>query len=74
MRARRWTRLEVRADVEDAFNAEVQAAVVTTVYNAGGCSSYYLDAHGRNSTIWPWSTTSLVERVGRFDPRAYDAQ
>ena len=74
MRERQWTRLEVRADVEAAFNAEVQTAVKSTVYNAGGCSSYYLDANGRNSSIWPWSTTRLVDRVGRFEPAAYRAQ
>jgi cyclohexanone monooxygenase len=74
MRDRRWTRLEIRADVENAFNDEVQAAVASTVYNAGGCSSYYLDRNGRNSTIWPWSTTRLVDRIGRFDPTAYQAR
>jgi cyclohexanone monooxygenase len=74
MRDRGWTRLEVRADVEAAFNDEVQDAVKSTVYNAGGCSSYYLDANGRNSTVWPWSTTQLVDRVGRFDAAAYQAR
>nr|HEX4316047.1 NAD(P)/FAD-dependent oxidoreductase [Kofleriaceae bacterium] len=74
MRARGWTRLEVRADVEAAFNDEVQTAVKSTVYNAGGCTSYYLDHNGRNSTVWPWSTTRLVERVGRFDAADYQAR
>jgi cation diffusion facilitator CzcD-associated flavoprotein CzcO len=73
MRERQWTRLEVRAETEEAFNSEVQAAVKSTVYNTGGCSSYYLDANGRNSTIWPWSTSRLVDRVGRFEPEAYRA-
>jgi cation diffusion facilitator CzcD-associated flavoprotein CzcO len=74
MRERRWTRLEVRADVEESFNAEVQAAVKSTVYNVGGCSSYYLDVNGRNSTIWPWSTNRLVGRVSKFEVKAYQAR
>ncbi len=74
MRERRWTRLEVRADVEAAFNSQVQAAVQSTVYNAGGCSSYYLDRNGRNSTIWPWSTSRLIERVGKFEPGSYEVE
>jgi cation diffusion facilitator CzcD-associated flavoprotein CzcO len=73
MRRERWTRLEVRADVEAAFNDEVQAMLSRTVYNVGGCTSYYLDASGRNSTIWPWSTGRLVRRVGKFEARAYSA-
>ncbi len=73
MKKERLTRVEVRKDVERAFNAEVQEALPRTVYNAGGCSSYYIDENGRNSFSWPWSTDALVARVGRFDPRAYDA-
>jgi cation diffusion facilitator CzcD-associated flavoprotein CzcO len=74
MRARSWARLDVRPDVEAAYNDEVQGALAQTVYNAGGCASYYLDANGRNSTIWPWSTTRLVKRVGAFQASAYDAR
>jgi cation diffusion facilitator CzcD-associated flavoprotein CzcO len=74
MRDRSWARLDVRADVEAAYNDEVQGALASTVYNAGGCASYYLDANGRNSTIWPWSTTRLVRRVGAFEATAYDAR
>jgi cation diffusion facilitator CzcD-associated flavoprotein CzcO len=74
MRKRGWTRLEVRADVEASFNDEVQAMLQRTVYNTGGCTSYYLDENGRNSTIWPWSTGRLVRRVRRFEAAAYDAR
>ncbi|OLR92550.1 flavin-containing monooxygenase [Actinokineospora bangkokensis] len=70
-RDRGWRAMSVRREVQDAFNAEVQQAVAGTVYNTGGCSSYYLDANGRNSFIWPWSTPRLRSRVGTFDPRAF---
>ena len=33
-----------------------------TVWNAGGCRSYYLDRNGRNSTIFPGSTLELRRR------------
>ncbi|MFI9386917.1 flavin-containing monooxygenase [Kutzneria sp. NPDC052558] len=65
------TSLEVRRPVQDAFNARVQAALPGTAYNAGGCRSYYIDANGRNSFSWPWSTERLVELLGRFDPTEY---
>ncbi|QKW08415.1 NAD(P)/FAD-dependent oxidoreductase [Streptomyces sp. NA04227] len=63
--------IEVRAEVQAAFNKELQAALAGTVYNSGGCRSYYLDANGRNSFSWPWSTGQLRSRVGRFDSRDF---
>ncbi|MGQ0840549.1 flavin-containing monooxygenase [Actinokineospora sp.] len=71
LRAHNWPTVDVRADVQAAFNAEVQAALPTTVYNAGGCSSYYLDVNGRNSFSWPWSTARMRARIARFDPAGY---
>ena len=37
----------------------------------GGCSSWYLDAHGRNVTLWPGTTWSFERAMARFDPHAY---
>lgn len=66
-----WTRMEPRPEVQAAFNAEVQQALATTVYNAGGCQSYFLDVNGRNSFNWPWSTGRMRDRLRRFDESAY---
>ncbi|MEW2049306.1 NAD(P)/FAD-dependent oxidoreductase [Streptomyces sp. NPDC005476] len=66
-----WTALEVRGDVQAAYNARLQAALAGTVYNSGGCRSYYLDVNGRNSFSWPWSTDRLRAEVGRFDARDF---
>ncbi|MGW4480845.1 flavin-containing monooxygenase [Rhodococcus triatomae] len=71
-RAGGWTRMETRTDVQAAFNADVQQALATTVYNAGGCQSYFLDVNGRNSFNWPWSTGRMVQRLNEFDERAYE--
>jgi cyclohexanone monooxygenase len=65
--------IDTRPEVQMAFNADVQEALRSTVYNAGGCKSYYMDANGRNSFSWPWSTTAMRERIGDFDPDAYVA-
>ncbi|WP_433606223.1 flavin-containing monooxygenase [Prescottella agglutinans] len=70
-RAAGWTRMEPRPEVQAAFNAEVQEALATTVYNAGGCHSYFLDVNGRNSFNWPWSTGRMRERLRHFDEAAY---
>lgn len=68
----RFGAFDVRRDVEVAYNEEVQAALTGTVWNAGGCASYYIDANGRNSTIYPWTTVDLRRRLRRFDPACYD--
>jgi len=61
---------DVRPHVQDAFNEEVQRRLQGTVWNAGGCRSYYLDRNGRNSTIFPGSTIELRRRL-RFAPGDY---
>ena len=60
----------MRPAVQDDFNEEVQRRLRGTVWNAGGCRSYYLDRNGRNSTIFPGSTMELRRRL-RFAPRDY---
>ena len=45
-----------------------------TVWNTGGCQSWYLDAHGRNTITWPKSTLTFRRQLARFDTEAYHAQ
>ncbi|MFC4944452.1 flavin-containing monooxygenase [Pseudonocardia sp. GCM10023141] len=66
--------IDVRKGVQSSYNSEVQAALAGTVWNAGGCSSYYLDANGRNSAIYPWSTIDLRRRTRRFTLAAYETR
>jgi cyclohexanone monooxygenase len=61
----------VRPDVQAAVNRRVQRSLQGTVWNAGGCQSYYLDRNGRNSTVWPWSVARLRWELRRFDPDSY---
>ncbi len=68
-----WSALEVRPEVEQGFNERVQRALEPTVYNAGGCASYYLDGGGRNIANWPWSVARL-HREMRFRTEDYLAR
>jgi cation diffusion facilitator CzcD-associated flavoprotein CzcO len=63
--------VEVRADALRAFNDEVQRALAGTVWNSGGCTSWYLDGSGVNRSIYPWTTLDLRRRLRRFDLAAY---
>ena len=66
MRDRGASTVDVRREVQVAYNERVQSALATTVWNAGGCQSYYLDRNGTNSTIYPWTTIDLRRRTARF--------
>ena len=56
------------------YNRDLQAALETSVFNTGGCRSYFIDRNGRNSTNWPWSIRELRRRLRRFDAAAYEAE
>jgi cation diffusion facilitator CzcD-associated flavoprotein CzcO len=72
MARRRAATLEVRADALDAYVREIDAGLAASVWNAGGCRSWYLDRTGRNSTIWPGPTFRFRGRLRSFDPAVYD--
>ncbi len=63
--------LDVRADVQAAFNADVQAKLEGTVW-ASGCRSWYLDRSGRNAGILPEPGWRYRRRMSRFDREAYE--
>jgi len=63
------SRLAVRPGVQRAFNDRLQAKLRGTVWDSG-CRSWYLDAAGKNRTIWPGFTFSYWWRTRR--PRLAD--
>jgi cation diffusion facilitator CzcD-associated flavoprotein CzcO len=71
MDERSATAVEVRPAVEHAFNAEMQERLRTSVWNTGGCASWYLDRNGRNSIQWPGFTYEFRRRTRSFDAGEY---
>jgi hypothetical protein len=55
-------------DAQDHFNAELQRKLAGSVWNTGGCRSWYLDEHGKNRTLWSgftwqyWLATRWLKR------------
>jgi cation diffusion facilitator CzcD-associated flavoprotein CzcO len=68
------TTLEVRPEAQDRYNERLQHRLARTVWNRGGCRSWYLDANGRNTSLWPGSTWTFRRRTRRFDPWAYQTE
>ncbi len=63
--------IEPRQDEQDRYNARLQEQLAGTVWNAGGCASWYLDRHGRNSTLWPRFTFTFRSALSSFDLGRY---
>jgi hypothetical protein len=50
--------------------SKLQDKLDGTVWLEGGCASWYLDAKGRATTLWP-STTLAFARQAKFLPQEY---
>lgn len=66
--------LEVRADVLDGFDSAAQRSLSTSVWNQGGCDSWYLDADRRNTNNWPGFMTGYRRRTRRLAPSDYHVE
>jgi cyclohexanone monooxygenase len=71
MRADGLTSVQPRPEAQRRWNDALQRRLARTVWNTGGCSSWYLDSHGRNTTLWPGTTFSFRAKLARFDQDAY---
>ncbi len=70
MDEQRIAEFEVRPEAMAAYNAQLQAKLPGTVWMSG-CASWYLDADGRNTTVWPDFTWRFRHRTKRFKTDAY---
>jgi len=71
MRRRRICAVDVRPEAQANFMAALAERFVGTVWQDGGCDSWYKDAHGRVTAIWPGSAASYQSAVRRTDLRDY---
>jgi cation diffusion facilitator CzcD-associated flavoprotein CzcO len=62
--------IEIRAEAQQRFNAELDGRMEGTVWSTG-CASWYLDDTGRNATLWPDWTWRFRRRAARLQPADY---
>jgi cation diffusion facilitator CzcD-associated flavoprotein CzcO len=65
------TTIEVDRGTHDSYNRMVDRKMSTTVWELGGCTTFYQDVTGRNATLWPDWTFSFRRRAKRWKSRAY---
>jgi cation diffusion facilitator CzcD-associated flavoprotein CzcO len=63
--------LDPRPEAVAGWNARVQRRMRRTVWNTGGCTSWYLDGYGRNTTLWPGTTAEFRTATRRVDLAEY---
>jgi cyclohexanone monooxygenase len=71
MRRNDYAAVEVNADAVATYNADIQRRMKRTVWTTGGCASWYLDAHGNNTVLWPRGTVAFRRATAEFDVAAY---
>ncbi|MFJ3925532.1 flavin-containing monooxygenase [Streptomyces sp. NPDC090022] len=64
--------LAARPSAVHAWNRRVQDRMTRTVWNTGGCTSWYLDANGRNTTVWPGTTGEFRRETRSVDMAEYE--
>ncbi|GAA1585468.1 NAD(P)/FAD-dependent oxidoreductase [Streptomyces globosus] len=64
--------LAARPSAVGRWNRQVQARMERTVWNTGGCTSWYLDAQGRNTTVWPGTTGEFRRLTQTVDMAEYE--
>lgn len=62
---------EVDPARQAAYAAEIDQRLALTVWQQGGCQSWYQNEHGRNVSLWPGSTHGFARFMRRFDPESY---
>jgi len=56
---------------QDGFNDELQRKLASSVWNSGGCSSWYLDEHGNNRVLWSGYTWQYWAATRKLKPAEY---
>ncbi|MFD2081307.1 Predicted flavoprotein CzcO associated with the cation diffusion facilitator CzcD [Actinopolymorpha cephalotaxi] len=65
LRRRRGEVVEVEAAAQRRFDAMLRRRLDRAVWSTGGCTSWYLDEHGVNRTLWPGFTFEYWARTRR---------
>ncbi|MEV6324943.1 hypothetical protein AB0M45_27735 [Nocardia sp. NPDC051787] len=69
--ARTGTWLDVRRDVQDAFNRNLQRRLAGTVFTSG-CPGWYHTTDGKVVAVWPGSHIAYARATAELDLDAYE--
>jgi cation diffusion facilitator CzcD-associated flavoprotein CzcO len=64
--------MDTRPGAQQRWCDGVERRMASTVWTTGGCVSWYLNAAGRNPTLWPGSTIGFRRATRRVDSAEYE--
>jgi cation diffusion facilitator CzcD-associated flavoprotein CzcO len=74
MKTERTAAIEVRPQVERAYNEQIQQRLGRAIWSTGGCKSWYLDPKtGKNTTLWPGFAFRFRQATSTFSMGDYFA-
>jgi len=65
------TYFNVKESVQNAYNETLQERLKSTVWNSGGCKSWYLTSNGKNTSLWPGHTTEYRRITKQINIKDY---
>lgn len=64
--------IEVRSMAQEVYSHQVASQMRTTVWETGGCQSWYLNSKGKNSSLWPGYSFRFRQLLKKFQPSAFE--
>lgn len=64
--------VEVREDAQTDYNRDLREKFDGAVWNAGDCTSWFVDENGHNATLWPDFSFRFRRMLKNFDVEAYE--
>jgi cation diffusion facilitator CzcD-associated flavoprotein CzcO len=63
---------DLKPQVQKAFNEKLQLDLAKSVWQSGGCQSWYQMKNGKNVTLWPGFTFTFMKKTKHFEPDKYE--
>ncbi len=64
--------IDLKPDVQQEYNRDIQEKLSHTVWQNGGCHSWYQMKNGKNVTLWPGFTFTFMKRTKKFEEEKYE--
>ena len=66
--------IDVKKDLQDAYNVQIQKDIAAVEPWMDGCNGYYRSASGRVVTQWPKNMSAYRDMIAKLNPEAYESQ
>lgn len=64
--------MDLKKSVLQSYNDELQLKLAKSVWQKGGCHSWYQTKNGKNVTLWPGFTFTFMKQTKNFEADKYE--